>query len=235
MNNITDPISIQSYTLDELIPDRNEVLTSMGIEKGIAIPDDVQFLCKEAMKLFKELSRPKGMIKFIKEKDFLEILEGEGYNEPGFPLQVIVKKANRMALFAFTLGEPLSQKIQKLIREKDYPLGYMLDIIASRSVEQATIIQEKRFIENIGLAANQKALLYSPGYCGWHITAQKKIFRFLEPEKISISLNESSLMIPIKSVSGVLISGMSEIHNFKNNFDFCRDCTTFTCRERIRQ
>jgi hypothetical protein len=78
-------------------------------------------------------------------------------------------------------------------------------------------------------------LSYSPGYCGWDISAQKKLFAYLQPKNIGIRLNDSYLMTPLKSVSGVLIDGKKEIHIFQNNFDFCESCKTHSCRERIKR
>ena len=76
-------------------------------------------------------------------------------------------------------------------------------------------------------------LAYSPGYCGWHINGQRKLFQYLHPEKIGITLNDSFLMIPLKSVSGVLITGKKGIHKFENNFSFCSLCETKSCLERM--
>ncbi|MFC2086489.1 hypothetical protein ACFLQ9_02090, partial [Bacteroidota bacterium] len=52
------------------------------------------------------------------------------------------------------------------------------------------------------------------------------------PESIGISLNNQFLMIPLKSISGVLIAGKKEIHNFDNDFSFCAQCKTFSCMGR---
>lgn len=228
---ITD---VQSYTLNEIRPTIEEIAISMGIDKGVKIPDEVMFLIEGAMELFDDLAKPIGIIKVIDEHHFLEISEGGSQVEKRYPLQGIIPKANMLALFAFTLGEKISNEIQQLINKKDYPLGYALDIIASRSAEQATVVQEKRFVKNTNTTSVNKALLYSPGYCGWDITAQQRIFQYLEPHKIGIELNENSLMYPIKSVSGILIIGEPEIHRFKSNFSFCRSCTTHSCRERMK-
>jgi hypothetical protein len=76
-------------------------------------------------------------------------------------------------------------------------------------------------------------LRYSPGYCGWHVSGQRKLFDYLLPEEIGITLRESFLMQPLKSISGVVIAGRRQIFDFENTFDFCDDCSTWTCRERI--
>ena len=235
MNNSTDLALIQSYSIEELIPVKNEILSSMGINKEIDFTDDIKHLYDEAMKLFKELVDAKGLVRSIDLEQFQEILKDNENYESIIPLQDVIKNAKQLALFIFTLGKPLNDKIQSLIHEKDYPLGYALDIIASRSAEQATIIQEKRFLKNNNTDSNLKALLYSPGYCGWHISVQKKIFEYLNPEKIGITHNDGFLMTPIKSVSGILVVGEKNIHNFKNNFSFCKDCISHTCISRMRQ
>ena len=76
-------------------------------------------------------------------------------------------------------------------------------------------------------------LPYSPGYCGWHVSGQGRLFGALCPEEIGIRLNASFLMQPLKSVSGVLVAGAPEIHDFDDDFDFCAECTTRECRVRI--
>jgi hypothetical protein len=76
-------------------------------------------------------------------------------------------------------------------------------------------------------------LRYSPGYCGWDITGQRALFAALHPEEIGIRLNESCLMEPVKSISGVMVAGPAEIHEFNNDYPFCSECRTKDCRRRI--
>jgi hypothetical protein len=74
---------------------------------------------------------------------------------------------------------------------------------------------------------------FSPGYCGWHVTGQKKLFAALHPEEIDITLTPSCLMKPLKSISGVIIAGDMEIFRFDDSFAFCAECSTHVCRERL--
>ena len=62
---------------------------------------------------------------------------------------------------------------------------------------------------------------------------EKKLFARLDPEQIGVTLNDSCLMTPIKSVSGVLVCGPGEIHRFRPDFDFCEDCKTQACGARM--
>jgi hypothetical protein len=113
----------------------------------------------------------------------------------------------------------------------------MLDGIASERAESAANLLGQAFLDSLlqdGEAGPRTRVLpYSPGYCGWHITGQRRLFAFLAPGRIDIELNASCLMSPIKSVSGVLVAGPPPAHAFRNYFDFCPDCTTKDCRERI--
>ena len=54
------------------------------------------------------------------------------------------------------------------------------------------------------------------------------------PDEIGITLRDSFLMEPLKSISGVVVAGPAEIHVFDDDYPFCEDCDTRGCRRRIR-
>ena len=114
----------------------------------------------------------------------------------------------------------------------------MLDSVSSYAADKlADLAAQHLHAEITGreVSTNSlRVLSYSPGYCGWHISGQKKLFEVLHPEEIGITLNESYLMSPIKTVSGVLIAGPGEIHEFINSYPFCDACRTKSCIERMR-
>jgi len=218
-------------------PHRDVALQRQGVPEGHQLSALVEGLVVKAISLYESLTQPKGIIADVSLSDFGEIFHGEGRNDLPAPLQGIVKKADGLALFAATLGDPVSAKIQELFKENDPATGCMLDGIASERAETAADLLAEAFLNSLlehGTAASgTRVLPYSPGYCGWHITGQRKLFSFLNPEQIDISLNASCLMSPIKSVSGVLVAGPPEIHDFENDFDFCFDCADWECRSRI--
>ncbi len=221
----------------ELAPTRDTVLRTQGIPEGHQVSDQVEGLVEKAISLYESLTQPMGLIAEISLSDFEEIFDGEGRNDLPAPLQGIVKEADGLALFVTTLGDPVSAKIQELFKENDPATACMLDGIASERAESAATLLGESFLDSLlhnGEAdSGTRVLPYSPGYCGWHITGQRRLFAFLDPGRIDIELNDSCLMSPLKSVSGVLVAGPGEIHAFENDFDFCLDCATWECRERI--
>jgi cobalamin-dependent methionine synthase I len=132
----------------------------------------------------------------------------------------------------------VSQEIEDLFGNNDFALAYTLDAIASTAAECTADRLEERFdalvLGDVVSYYPTAHLRYSPGYCGWHISGQKKLFERLGPDAIGVTLNKSCLMQPLKSVSGVIVSGKTEIHFFDNSFSFCAECTTKTCRDRLK-
>jgi hypothetical protein len=225
--------------LDEIraAPSRAIALRKQGIPEGHEISPQVEQLLEKAITLYESLAQPKGLIEELSLSDFEEIYSGEGENTLPAPLPGIVPKADGLALFATTLGEGVSRTIQELFEANDPATACMLDGIASERAEAASQLLAEAFRKSLserGLSRpGARVLPYSPGYCGWHITGQRKLFEALEPERIGITLSSTCLMSPIKSVSGVLVAGPPQIHDFENDFDFCLDCAYWECRARI--
>ncbi len=218
-------------------PSREVVLKSQGIPPDAELPAPIDDLIEKALEMYGELADPRCLYAEIGRGEFAEIYEGEGRNEPSTPLEAIYPRADRLALFAATMGEEVSGKIGELFRDNEPAMGFMLDAIASERAELAAAMVADHYLEALldgGAALSPTAILaYSPGYCGWHITAQRKLFARLQPERIGITLNDSCLMTPLKSISGVLVAGRGSIHEFDNDYDFCEACETRGCRDRI--
>lgn len=225
--------------LAQIIPTRDDVLQSQGYPKHIPVKDHVQDILTEAMFIFNDSAQPKGIISDVPIDKFAEIYWGAGKNADDSPLQYIFPRAEHLAIFALTMGEEVSTRINNCFKSTDYALGTILDSIASLAAEKSVELYEKYFhkkISNNGKPKSDIAVLsYSPGYCGWHISCQQQIFKFLNPESIGIHLNESFLMTPIKSATGVLVACKKEHHIFKTNYVFCKDCKNRSCIERMRK
>jgi hypothetical protein len=106
------------------------------------------------------------------------------------------------------------------------------------AADKAAAFVEQRFAHSLAECGwslgSGAALRYSPGYCGWHISGQKKLFEYLKPQQIGLMLRPSYLMEPLKSVSGVVLAGPREMHEFDPSFPSCSTCKTYSCRDRIR-
>jgi len=218
-------------------PERAAALEGQGIPRDARVPQRIVELADRALELYAALTEPRGIYEELPAEEFAAVYRGEGRNARRTPLEAVFPRAERLALFAVTLGPVLGAEIGRLFDENEPALGSMLDSIASQRADLAAALLGGSFAEALrreGRAGSATVVLpYSPGYCGWHITGQRVLFRRLEPERIGITLNTSCLMSPLKSVSGVLVAGEAAIHRFDNDFEFCGDCATQDCRVRI--
>jgi len=227
------------FELKDIMPSREDVLLNQGMPVGVEVPEKIESLLGEAMRRFEESVAPVGVIRELTAEEFDPIFEGEGENSDDALLAGIYPNADNLALFAVTMGREVSREIEELFNTNDFASGSMLDATASIAADKASEVMDALFLEDLSTRAlatpGHFVFGYSPGYCGWHITAQRKLFDFLDPGTINITLNQSCLMTPLKSISGLLVSGMGDIHLFEPVFGYCRSCMSHTCQERFRK
>ena len=228
---------IVHFDIADIIPEQVAVLKEQGISQQTAASERTLRLATEALESFATTAKPIGMMQRISSDEFGGIFAGEGLNDEEAILARIYPRATALALFAVTMGAPISEEIERRFAANDFARGYVLDTVASLATDRAVEVLEGLFdrAESSVQRDHQDitVLSYSPGYCGWHISGQKRLFDVLNPRLIGISLNDSYLMSPLKSASGVLVAGKRDIHMFKPHFGYCQSCRSFSCKERI--
>jgi len=139
-----------------------------------------------------------------------------------------LENCDRITFFLATIGEQVDNVINASLKEKKLSDAYIYDAIGSAAVE-ATVEDFQNNVDKEVKEKNQRTTLrFSPGYCDWTINEQKKVFSVLENDLIDVDLNESYLMAPRKSVSGVFGIGDSELVD-KDETNPCRLCGMHTC------
>jgi len=175
---------IIDISIERIKPDPTAVFKNQGIPPTTLPPKQVKALYDSAEDLFLNLAAPVGVMEEISINEFEKIYQGNGMNEKETPLKHIFPKADKLALFAFTLGPEISREIEEQSTSGGLALGFMLDAVASYSADKASEAAEEIFINHLSskgeVNALTRVLLYSPGYCGWHISSQKKLFEYLK-------------------------------------------------------
>jgi len=221
------------------VPSEESVLGAMGVPPGSEQGERVNRLVADALDELRRAACPRGVVASVTADEFAAIYEGEGDNDTPSPLAAVFPPAEGLVLFAATLGASLSERVSALFDDGSLALAAMLDAAASEATELAGVHLDRMVLEGAhhGGRANQfsRILRYSPGYCGWNLTGQRALFAALGPEEIGIHLTETCLMEPVKSISGVMVIGPAEIHEFTDDYSFCATCPTHDCRRRIRE
>ncbi|MDH3889570.1 MAG: hypothetical protein OEV49_00675 [candidate division Zixibacteria bacterium] len=223
--------------LKATVPSSADVLNAQSVPKTAHDDSSLQALAEQGIAIFRKLAQPIGMYAQVELPEFERIYHGVGANDNVAPLPHIAQASDKLALYCVTLGQEVCARISQLFDSHEYPLATMLDAAASTGAELAAEVVQKEFelqLDSDKLSSAQTGVMpFSPGYCGWHVSGQRALFDFLKPEEIGVSLNESCLMQPLKSISGVMVSGIKEIFYFEDVFPFCASCATRSCRARI--
>lgn len=116
-----------------------------------------------------------------------------------------LQDATLFLIFTATVGEEFDLWMEQLKREGDMLKVYIADAIGSALVEKVADLMEADLQSRLDSVDLHHTLRFSPGYCGWHLSGQKELFSlFPSSTPCGIRLTESCLMLPIKSVSGVI-------------------------------
>jgi hypothetical protein len=142
-----------------------------------------------------------------------------------------VKASDRLAFFMITAGEGITTWSQKELAQGDPMAGYIIDLLGSEIVAAALDKMAEDMAEKMSLKGFKITNRYSPGDCGWPVTDQHLLFSLFPENFCGISLSESSLMHPIKSVSGMIGIGK---HVRKTAFA-CDLCEMESCVYRYRK
>jgi len=115
-----------------------------------------------------------------------------------------LKKSDSAALFLCTAGEDIGLRSRKSMKEGDLLRGYVYDVVGSEAVEAAADLMQDQLEANMKSLGSNITNRFSPGYCGWMVVEQHKLFSLMPDNYCGIRLTESALMDPIKSVSGII-------------------------------
>lgn len=182
------------------------------MEMDITVADDyVLDLIKELTEKCISLSEPKACYKLIPAPelniDTSELnLGGQIFNLSKIVASAL-KKGTHIALFVCTCGKEVEKYSKRLMNEGHSLEGLIVDLVASELAEGLADFIHNKIEQN---AANEGLKItnrYSPGYCNWPVSDQQKLFKLIHENTCGVKLTPSSLMLPIKSVSGIIAIG----------------------------
>jgi len=206
-------VSMKKINIDKDLININpeEVLSLLGNEEVGSDPFTINLIEVLIEKCSGIMSPQGGYITQIampvRSKDEIAI-EGCIFTTGG-TIKKMLQGSEAYAFFVASAGHGPEELSRSLIKEGSYLEGYIADLVGSAIVEStATQVHDhvKKEAGKKGLSITNR---YSPGYCGWEVGEQQKLFSLFPDKWCGITLSESSLMSPIKSLSGVVGTGTS--------------------------
>lgn len=180
---------------------RCEILKYLGHKATNAVDEYTNSLIDKALVEVEQQSNFKYIYeKFDKPLPFMK--DVSGYND--------YLQDSPFLLCATTLGVQIDRYIQRL-QLKDMAYATVFDAAASIFLETKADEFEKN------LEFRNRGFRFCPGYSGTSFVDNQEIARILKAEMIGITFLESGLMVPLKSMVGIIKIG----NNVKKSCDGC--------------
>jgi hypothetical protein len=196
-------------------------LTVSQIEKVLGYSDErseVHFsdLIGKALKEASEVCTIKAEYRVFNDIILNDFDKTVSVNEITFDIKKIVfgqlKKSESAAIFLCTAGEEIGKMSRRAMKSGDLLEGYIYDVVGSEIAEAAADIMQTRLEKSMASAGLKITNRFSPGYCGWNVSEQHKLFQLLPGTYCGIRLTDSALMDPEKSISGIIGIGEKVRH-----------------------
>jgi len=141
----------------------------------------------------------------------------------------VLRGCHDLLCFIATIGPGIDDNIRRFMSQNRLTDMYALDTIGSTAIEDVVDTFHTMMRDTLRKEVKGVSLRFSPGYCDWPVTEQKKLFALVDPVRIDVTLLPSLLMVPRKSVSGVFGIG-ADIQS--PPYNPCSHCGKYSCKER---
>jgi hypothetical protein len=217
-----------SYSFSDLSIEARDLELLLGFQPGDVpdpFPEMITSAFREAPDLFEIKSGYRIMEPVTFHEENLQTEAGGHRFSTGKVVFAQTEKSAQMAFFLGTAGPKVTERCHRLNLSGDAVYSYVLDVmgsvVAGKAIDKMADDLEAE-VSRLGWHISES---FSPGYCDWDVAEQQKLFPFFPPGFLGITISSSSLMSPVKSVSGIIGIGPG----LKRNGYQCRLCNDASC------
>jgi len=131
-----------------------------------------------------------------------------------------LRGAEQYHFFLATTGPGPARLVREHMARGNYPEGYIADRVGSVMAEAVADIIHHHLMDLAAQEGQSCTNRYSPGYCGWDVAEQAKLFRLFPERPLGITLTTSCVMDPAKSVSALVATGKA-VQYFDHACELC--------------
>lgn len=193
------------FTIEELRVLRE--LRISGVDRLADMPEkNIAQYIKKAIDVGYSLISAKGLyrtFRVVKDENGPPGVEGSSGLFFGKKIASLIQECDYVTLLLTTIGEALPDRATEIQKKEptdafylEYVGGWMADYLADRV--------DERIVRECNKNGYTTTMRYSPGYGDWTLDAQPELIRLMEAEKIGVTLTDTKIMIPRKSVSAAL-------------------------------
>ncbi|MFC1985264.1 vitamin B12 dependent-methionine synthase activation domain-containing protein [Chloroflexota bacterium] len=206
---------------------RERVFRDLGYPSGYCPSSRMESLVNDYIENVHQFISPSFsyVVRDIKLVEGTSVLLEDGLIFESGVIARLLEKAEKVAIFILTIGNYLEDTVARLAKDGLVLQAAVLDSIGSDATERLADSTESQISEvahNQGLTISRR---FSPGYCDWDVSQQKMVFRAMKGDYAGVRLTDSCLMIPRKSISGIIGIGSSEVEEYNP----CNNCDKHDC------
>ncbi|MBN1161621.1 MAG: hypothetical protein JXA17_06730 [Dehalococcoidales bacterium] len=224
MTLMNDPIQI----------DKDKILNRIGYNGNSTPSSRIDSLVDDYIENYHDFIAPfySHTVRGIKAVNGNRVDTGDSIILESYKVARLMERCEKVAFFACTIGNYLEDLAAHLAEKGLILQATVLDAIASGTVEKLAIWVEQSIRKDTGRDGFIISRRFSPGYCDWDVSQQGLVFKALGDNAAGINLNDSMLMVPQKSVSGII--GIGRPDKEIENYNPCITCLEKDCPGRRR-
>lgn len=224
----------RTLTYRDLRIDHRDIYRQMGYgdaDPGADVCREMQYMERRIAPLL----RPRFQFVILKGRldvDATTLTLGGSQFQVGKIIARQLRGSDAFALFVATSGIEFEHFQHEVQAEGDMVSVFIADAMGSVIAEAVADRMEEAVQQAVDVMGWKHTNRFSPGYCGWHVSGQQQLFPLMgTPQPCGVELTPSSLMVPIKSVSGVIGLGR-EVRKLEYT---CGLCTFDKCYKRRKK
>jgi hypothetical protein len=185
---------------------QSDVFRTLGYPDSGSVSNPVRQVCLEQLHRLGDFVTPWAGSREVRidgvDDDSVRLQSGRTLNSRR--LATILRRATSLRICLVTVGPRVTAEIERLIATGAMVEALALDAAASAAAS-ALMAQLRRRIcaqateRNCGTTRR-----YAPGYTGWDLQDTPTLFSYFDKEDVPIRLNQQLMMIPAKSLLGVI-------------------------------
>lgn len=200
-----------SISLAEIEVDERHILHRIGYKNDSEPSTRISTLVNDHIQLARHLVKPSyshviNNVSMVRKNN---VFIGDMIMFRSFVIARLLEQCQQVATFLVTLGNELEKEATRLANKGLILESYVLDTIGSSMVENTAEHVEQEIGKIASAQGHCISRRFSPGYCDWSIRQQKEIFRMIDGDPLGVKLTAGFLMVPHKSISGVIGIGPS--------------------------
>jgi len=202
-----EPAEVSRRILDPLpvTVSRPLVLLRLGYRSATQVPEKTSRLLDEEIAACAPLLKARAVLKsFPIERDGALVRVGEALQSAGRTLRERLEGCGTAWLFAATIGDGIEHRAAGLSDRGELTRSLLVDAYGSAAAIALGLSLEEeiaRACAPLGLVATKRT---APGYGDFELEAQRPLVDLLDAVAIGITVSEDFLMLPAKSISGVV-------------------------------